>query len=210
MKVRFLTLAAALAAPVAIAVPATTGIAAPAGDLAAVQAYLGSLDTMTARFIQTDRAGKVLTGTLSLKKPGKIRFQYEKGVPILIVGDGKALFFIDYSVNQVQRWPIGDSPLSVLLDSKKDIGTFARIVPGGDPRVISVEASDPKHPQYGRITLVFARNAAASGGLMLQGWVALDSQNNRTTVRLSDQKTNVPVSDNTFRWNDPRRTTRGR
>src|SRR3546814_12784079 len=84
---------------------------------------------MTAQFTQTDRAGKVLTGTLSLKKPGKIRFQYEKGVPILIVGDGKALFFIDYSVNQVQRWPIGDSPLSVLLDPGKDMSKVAHVVP---------------------------------------------------------------------------------
>ncbi|RIA44384.1 outer membrane lipoprotein-sorting protein [Hephaestia caeni] len=210
MKVRFLALATAIAAP-AIVIPAATGIAAPAaGDLATVQHYLGSVDTMTAHFTQTDRAGKVLTGTLSLKKPGKIRFQYEKGVPILIVGDGKALFFIDYSVNQVQRWPIGDSPLSVLLDPGKDMSKVAHVVPGGDPRVISVEASDPKHPQYGRITLVFARDTGATGGLTLQGWVALDSQNNRTTVRLSDQKINVPVSDNTFRWNDPRRTTRGR
>ena len=210
MKVRFLTLAAALAASAAIALPAASSIAAPAtGDLAAVQQHLGSVDTMTAHFTQTDRAGKVLTGTLSLKKPGKIRFQYEKGVPILVVGDGKALYFIDYSVNQVQRWPIGDSPLSVLLDPDKDISKVAHVVPGGDPRVISVEASDPKHPQYGRITLVFAHNASAPGGLMLQGWVALDSQNNRTTVRLSDQKFNGSVSDNTFRWNDPRKTTRG-
>ena len=211
MKVRFLALAAAFAAPAAIALPATTSIAAPAsGDLAAVQKHLTSVNSMTAHFTQTDRAGKVLTGTLSLKKPGKIRFQYEKGVPILIVGDGKALYFIDYSVNQVQRWPIGDSPLSVLIDPSKDMSKFAHVVPGGDPRIVSVEASDPKHPEYGKITLVFAREDSAPGGLMLQGWVALDSQNNRTTVRLSDQKFNVGVSDNTFRWNDPRKGSHGR
>ena len=37
------------------------------------------------------RNGKVLTGTFTLKKPGKLRFQYEKGVPILIVAEGGAL-----------------------------------------------------------------------------------------------------------------------
>jgi outer membrane lipoprotein-sorting protein len=41
---------------------------------------------------------------------------------------------------------------------------------------------------------------------MLQGWVTLDSQGNRTTIRLDNQRFNVPVSDGTFRWNDPRRT----
>ncbi len=38
----------------------------------------------------------------------------------------------------------------------------------------------------------------------MQGWVMLDSQGNRTTVRLSNQRFNQPVSDGMFRWNDPR------
>ena len=143
---------------------------------------------------------------LTLKQPGKIRFQYEKGVPILIVAEGGALTFIDYSVKQVQRWPIRNSPLGVLLDPTRDISRYARIVGGGDSRLVSVEANDPKHPEYGRITMVFARNGAGPGGLVLQGWVALDSQGNRTTVRLTAQRYGVPVSDGAFRWNDPRKS----
>lgn len=177
----------------------------PAADLQLVQQHLRGLTTMTADFSQTDRNGKTLTGTFTLKQPGKIRFQYEKGVPLLIVADGGALTFVDYSVKQVQRWPVKNSPLGVLIDPSRDIGRYAKVV-AGDPRLISVEANDPKHPEYGRITLVFARNGAGPAGLALQGWVALDSQNNRTTVRLSNQRFGVPVSDQSFRWNDPRRT----
>ncbi|WP_028967410.1 LolA family protein [Sphingomonas phyllosphaerae] len=192
--------------PLAVLAAAAAPVAAQTGaDLAAVQRSIAGLDSMTAAFSQTDRNGQVLTGTLTLKKPGKIRFQYQKGVPLLIVGDGKALTFIDYSVKQVQRWPIGNSPLGVLLDPTRDISKYAKVVPSTNPGVLSVEAYDPKHPEYGRITLVFARSAAAPGGLMLQGWAALDSQGNRTTIRLTDQKFNVPVSDGTFRWVDPRR-----
>ena len=197
-----MTRAILAAAAVVIAAPAP----AQTNDLAQVQRHLQGVTAMTAGFSQTDRAGKVLTGTLTLKKPGKVRFQYEKGVPYLIVGDGKALWFIDYSVRQVSRWPVGDSPLGVLLDPTKDIGRVARVVSTGNPNVVSVEARDPKHPEYGRITLIFQRNASAPAGLMLQGWVALDSQNNRTTIRLSDQRFNQPVSDGAFRWNDPRRS----
>ena len=190
-----------IAAVAVVAAPAV----AQSNDLALVQSHLRAVNTMTAAFTQTDRAGKTLTGTLSLKKPGKIRFQYQKGVPILIVGDGKALTFIDYSVKQVQRWPIGNSPLGVLINPDKDIARYAKVVPSGDPRVLSVEGYDPKHPEYGRITMVFARDAAAPGGLMLQGWVMLDSQGNRTTIRLSNQRFNGGIDDGTFRWNDPRR-----
>ena len=192
-------LAAALSAPVAVQ--------AQTGDLAAVQRHLQALTTMTAGFTQTDRTGKVLTGTFTLKSPGKLRFQYEKGVPILIVAEGGALTFIDYSVRQVQRWPIKNSPLSVLLDPSRDISRYARLVQTGNDRVVSVEASDPKHPEIGRITMIFARDAAAPAGLVLQGWVQLDSQNNRTTIRLTNQRFGVPVSDGTFKWVDPRRST---
>ncbi|MEG3088440.1 LolA family protein [Sphingomonas sp. PB4P5] len=185
-------------------------VAAAPGELGRVQSHLQSVQSMTANFTQTDRTGKVLTGVLTLKKPGKIRFQYEKGVPILIVGDGKALWFLDYSVGQKQRWPIGNSPLGVLLNPDKDMTRFARVIPGGDPRIVSVEANDPKHPEYGRITLIFARSPTAPGGLMLQGWVALDAQNNRTSIRLTNQRFNAPVSDGTFRFNDPQRKTGGR
>ena len=179
---------------------------APSPEIAAVQAHLRSVQSMTATFAQTDRSGKTLGGTLTLKKPGKIRFQYQQGVPILVVGDGNALYFIDYSVKQVSRWPIGNSPLGVLINPDRgDLSRFAKVVPGVDPRIVSVEANDPKHPEYGRITMVFARDAAAPGGLMLQGWVALDAQNNRTSVRLSGQRFNGPIADNAFRWTDPRR-----
>ncbi|MEH3157434.1 MAG: outer membrane lipoprotein carrier protein LolA [Sphingomonas taxi] len=190
------------AAVVAIAAPA---VAQTAPEIAQVQRHLQAVSTMTANFTQTDRAGKVLTGTLTLKKPGKVRFQYEKSVPILIVGDGKDLWFLDYSVGQKSRWPVGNSPLGVLLDPTKDIAKFASLQPSSNPNVVSIEARDPKRPEFGRITLVFAKQASAPGGLMLQGWVALDSQGNRTSIRLSNQQFGVPVSDQAFKWRDPKR-----
>jgi outer membrane lipoprotein-sorting protein len=160
---------------------------------------------MTADFVQTDRMGKSLSGKLTLKQPGKIRFQYQPGVPRLIVGDGKALTMIDYSVGQVSRWPIGNSPLDILLNPSKDISRFAHVLPSdGDDRRLLVQARDPKHPEYGTITLAFARMPAAPGGLMLQGWTVLDAQNNRSAIMLSNQRFNGPVSDKTFLWNDPR------
>lgn len=195
--------------PFALAlIPALVTTAAPAfaqdASLAAVQAHLRAVETMTATFAQTDRNGKTLTGTLTMKRPGKIRFQYQKGVPLLIVGDGKALTMIDYQVRQVSRWPIGSSPLSVLLNPNKDLTGIARVLPTEDPRVLLVAARDPKHPEYGNITIAFARDASAPGGLMLRGWTVLDAQNNRSTVQLTDQRFNVAVADSAFRWTDPR------
>lgn len=190
-------------------IAAVAPVQAAAPTLAEVQAHLAAVNSMTAQFTQTDRNGRVLTGTLTLKKPGKIRFQYQKGVPILIVSDGSSLYFLDYQVGQKQRWPIGNSPLGILLNPARDASKFAKIVPTVDPRVVTVEAYDPKHPEYGRITLIFTRMPSAPGGLMMQGWVTLDSQGNRTTIRLTNQRFNQPVADNMFRFTDPAPPKRG-
>ncbi len=200
-------LALALAAPVALTAPvaAPAQAQAPQNDLAAVQRHLAAVETMTASFTQTDRSGRVLSGTLTLKKPGKIRFQYQQGVPILVVSDGKSLYFLDYQVGQKQRWPIGNSPLGILLNPARDASKYARVIRSSDPQVLSVEAYDPKRPEYGRITMIFVRQPSAPGGLMLQSWVALDAQANRTTVRLTNQRFNAPVADSAFRFNEPRR-----
>ncbi|MFZ2996554.1 LolA family protein [Sphingobium sp.] len=173
-------------------------------DLNRVNAYIRAVTTMTADFTQTDRNGQSLTGQLTLKQPGKIRFQYQKGVPLLIVGDGKALTMIDYEVRQVQRWPIGNSPLGALLDPSKDLTKFAKVIQTGDPSILSIQARDAKRPELGTITMIFNRDAGGPQGLRLYGWVALDSQNNRTAIRLTNQRYGVAVADSAFRWTDPR------
>ncbi len=200
-----------LTAALVLAVSAVPGVASaqPAAgtsgqSLAAVSAHLKAMKTMTADFAQTGQNGRTLTGKLTLQRPGKIRFQYQPGVPLLVVSDGRALSMIDYQVAQVSRWPIRSTPLGVLLDPDRDPSRFARIIPVADPGRLIVEAKDPKHPEYGETTLAFRKDAAGPAGLVLQGWTVLDAQNNRTTVQLTNQRFNVPVSENAFRFRDPR------
>jgi outer membrane lipoprotein-sorting protein len=205
--------ALALAAPAALLVPAALIVpAAPAAaqsdPLDQVVAALRGISTMKADFTQTDRSGQSVKGALTMKRPGRIRFEYEKGVDMLIVGNGSRLTMIDYAVNQVQSWPIGNSPLGALLDPSRDVKRYGRLIPTANPNVISVEVKDAKKPEYGTITLIFTRAAGAPGGLELASWVALDAQNKRTTVRLSNQRYGMEVSNSTFNFEDPRRTSR--
>ena len=204
---------AALALTLAAALPASAILApAPAvaaqGDLDRAVAALRGISTMKADFVQTDRSGQTVRGVMTLKRPGKIRFEYEKGVPMLVVSNGKSMYMVDYEVNQVQRWPIENSPLGALLDPSRDVKRFGKLVPTSHPDVVSVEVRDTKRPEFGVITLIFARDAASPGGLRLTHWVALDSQNHRTTVRLANQRYGVAVADSAFTFRDPRRSSR--
>ena len=206
LRLRALAFAASpLAVAALVPVPA---VAQANNGLAQVQSHLRAVDTMTARFTQTDRRGRSLSGTLSLKRPGKIRFDYGRNANMLIVGDGRALTFIDFDVNDRQRWPINDSPLSVLLNPDQDLSRFSRVV-RNDAQVLMIEARDPRRREFGTITIAFSKSGSAPGGLVLEGWNTLDAQNNRTQVRLSNQRFNVPVADSLFRVPSVRRGPRG-
>ncbi|GEO01474.1 outer-membrane lipoprotein carrier protein [Novosphingobium sediminis] len=200
----------ALAAPVvsAAASPPASPAAAVNPQVEQAVAALRAITTLQADFVQTDRNGQRLTGVLSMQRPGKIRFQYQPGIPLLIVSDGAALTLIDYEVRQVQRWPIRNSPLGALLDPNKDVARFATLNPTGHSEVISLDVRDPRHPEYGSITMIMLKKPSAPGGWELNSWVALDSQNRRTTVRLANQRYGVALPSNIFRWNDPRGTGR--
>jgi len=206
---------AAIAGALTLVVPATLAIptapaAAQADQLDQAVTALRSITTLRADFTQTDRNGQVLRGVLTLKSPGRIRFEYERSANMLVVSNGRSLTLIDYEVAQIQRWPIGNSPLGALLDPKRDVKRYGRLQPTSNPNVISIEVKDPKKPEYGTIALVFVRNAAAPGGLELASWVALDAQNKRTTVRLSNHRYGIAVPDSTFTYRDPTRRTGGR
>ncbi|MCL6741587.1 outer membrane lipoprotein carrier protein LolA [Sphingomonas sp. RB56-2] len=191
-----------------VAIVATLSAAAPAattGDLRAVETSLGATRSMTADFLQTDGKGRQIAGTLSLKRPGKIRFAYGGGVNALLVADGTTLHYLDYDVAQHSKWAIGKSPLAVLLAPNPDLERIARLVPSNNSQVVVVRARDTRRPEFGTLVLAFIRSSAAPGGLRLEGWTAIDAQNKKTTVRLTNQRYNVAVPDSAFGFTEPKR-----
>lgn len=166
---------------------------------------------MTADFVQTAQGSAgVMKGRMILSRPGRVRFQYEQS-QMLVVADGKALNLIDYKVGQLSRWPIRNTPLAVLLDPEADLSRYARELgpaEGGVPGMLTVEAKDPRHREYGVTTLYFRREAGAPGGLSIQGWQVLDAQGRTTQVQLSNVRFNVPVEASAFTFKDPRSSAR--
>jgi outer membrane lipoprotein-sorting protein len=194
------TLARATIAATLVAAPAIA--AAPSPDLARLKAHLSDVQTMTASFTQTNAKGQVDSGTLQMKRPGRIRFEYSGG-DLLLVANGKTLTFLDYSVGQKSSWPLGRTPLGPLLSASPDFNGKAEILPSTDSRVVVARARNAG--QYGQLTLAFLRTPSAPGGLQLYGWTAVDPQNHRTTVKLSNVRFNVAVSDAAFTYAEPKK-----
>ena len=193
--------------PAAIIAAAAPAAAAESPDLDKVRAHITSVDTMTAKFVQTDAKGRAAAGTLQLKRPGRIRFQYGSGDLLLVANNGK-LTFLDYQVGQKNSWDLNKTPLGVLLSANPDVKRIARIQPNADKRILVVRAKDPNHAEYGTLILAFLRSSAAPGGLQLYGWTAIDAQNKRTTVKLSDVRYNVAVPEGAFTYSEPKKRKR--
>jgi outer membrane lipoprotein-sorting protein len=189
--------------PVAIvAAAAAPAAAADSPDLAKLKAHIAAVHTMTANFVQTDSRGRSAAGTMQLKRPGKVRFEYGSG-DLLLVANGKTLTIIDYQVGQKSSYPLNRTPLGVLLSSSPDLKGRATIMPETNSKIVSVRARDPA--QYGSLTLVFLRSGSAPGGLQLYGWTAIDAQNRRTTVKLSNVRYNVGVPESAFTYAEPKK-----
>lgn len=198
----FSTTFARALAPVAIVAMTAPAAAADSADLARLKAHIAGVHTMTANFLQIDSSGHSATGKMDLERPGKVRFEYSSG-DLLLVANGKTLTLLDYQVGQKSSWPLNRTPLGVLLSSSPDLKGRAQIVPSGNPKVVSVRARDPT--QYGSLTLVFLRSGSAPGGLELYGWTAIDGQNRRTTIKLSDVRYNVAVPQSAFTYAEPKK-----
>lgn len=188
--------------PLSLAAAATPALGAPANaDLAELKAHISAVQTMTADFTQTDARGRMAAGTLELKRPGRVRFQYGSG-DLLLVGDGKRLYYLDYQVGQKNSWPLDKTPLGPLLSSSPDFNGKAEVLPSADSRVVVARA---RNTSYGQLTLAFLRSASAPGGLQLYGWTAIDPQGHRTTVKLSNVRYNVAVPESAFTYAEPKK-----
>ena len=197
------TFARALVPMAVIAAPSAV-LAAPSGELAKVEAHLNAVNSMTANFTQVDSKGRTLRGTLQLKRPGRVRFEYGGGANMLLVANGSRLTFIDYDVGQKSSWALNKTPLGLLLSDSPNVRRIAKIVPDKDPRVVVARARS----QYGSLILAFIHSNSAPGGLQLYGWTAVDPQNKKTKVTLSNVRYNVGVPESAFRYAEPKK--RGR
>jgi len=175
-NLRFLMAPALL---VVMALPA----AAEKISLPELSSYLNGIKTATGGFTQINDDGSTSTGRIYIKRPGKVRFEYDPPEQTLVISDGSSVAIIDAKSNlRPDAYPLYRTPLSVILARRVNLGR-ARMVTGysSDGTFTTVRAQDPKHTEYGSIDLVFTDNP-----VRLSRWVINDDSGGRTTVVLGD------------------------
>ncbi|SLN29024.1 Outer-membrane lipoprotein carrier protein precursor [Roseovarius litorisediminis] len=175
----------------AMAVPA----AAEKLSLSALSSYLNSLGTAAGKFTQINEDGTISTGRILIKRPGRVRFEYDPPEQALVVADGNSVGIIDPKSNTgTEAYPLHRTPLSIILAHNVDL-TRTRMVTGhtSDDKTTTVRAQDPDNPEYGSIDLIFT-----GGPVELRQWVIHDGNGGQTTVILGDLTKGVRLSDEQF------------
>ena len=163
--------------------------------LSAISAYLNDLTTLRAGFTQVNDDGSVNTGTVQLKRPGRMRFEYNEAGAATVLASANAVYIVDPKSNQVpETYPLRRTPLSLILARNVDLGR-ANMVVGHDfdGTATVVTAQDPENPEYGNIQMKFTGNPVE-----LRQWVVNDSGGGSTTVVLTGIEKGVNLPNRLF------------
>ena len=160
-----------------------------------IEQYFNSLRSLKARFVQSNPNGSVVQGTLYVRRPGRMRFEYDAPSQLKIVADGYQVTMWDNATRDFGQWPIGWTAASFLVKDP--------LVLSGDLQVEKLERVNglleatmiqARKPKEGKVIVRLAENP-----LLLRGWTIIDNRGNRVTVSLSDMQTGLQLADSLFK-----------
>lgn len=191
-------LPAAAMLPFALSAPAEAQI--NRADLTRITNYLNGISTMQGTFVQVGPDGDLSEGTFYMRRPGRVRFEFNPPNPTLIVADGFWVAVYDTIDKTYDRFPLSETPLDLLLRDRVDLRTSKSVRSiERSAGQLRVKAIDPNAPNQGSITMIFADNPLA-----LTQWIVIDAEGLATTVALSETKRNVKIPPEKFFINDPK------
>lgn len=179
----------------------------------ALQQQYDKVFDFKASFTQTTKGGvlriesKSGEGTVQVKKPGKMRWDYTRPEKQLIVSDGIRVYDYDPVTRElnVAEVPAGDqAPTATLFLSGK--GNILR-----DFKVSRVDSPvkgtaalrlDPRKadPEYAHLIVAFDPSS-----YQIRALKTLDDQGGETTIVFTDIKENTKIPDKTFTFVQPRK-----
>ena len=163
-------------------------------DLAKVSDYLNGIKSLKSSFVQVGPNGELDQGTLYARKPGKLRFEYAQPSPYLIVSDGVTIAVANRKLKTVDRYPLVDNPLNIILRENLNLSR--------DPRVTAVErqagtlrvtAAEQNGALKGQVTLIFRYPS-----IELAQWIITDAQGLQTIIALKSPQTEAAMSPELF------------
>ncbi len=193
--------------------------APPAGDTPDLHAILERMQKrydeakdFHARFTQNySRAvvgrATVSTGTITFKKPGRMRWDYDKPEPRMFLSDGKVLWLYESAEKQAFKQELKTSQLPAALAFLMGKGkitdefevSFAKDKSRGRPGDHRLALS-PKQPQSAYKSILFIVDPKE---FLVRESVLVDAQGNTNHFVFDGLAVNTKVADSVFKWSPP-------
>lgn len=155
---------------------------------------LATVKTARGRFEQYSPDGSFSTGQFAMQRPGKVRFDYDDPVPLLMVSDGTTVALQDSDLETTDRVPLKSTPLSLLLSDRLDFESQANVI---DVRRANgrtnITVQDKSGDMEGTLTLVLAAEDNS-----LVGWRTTDANGGNTSVTLTNVETGARLNPRLF------------
>lgn len=185
-----------------LTIVALTPLAAAADILSLddISAYLNKLQTAQGEFTQINDDASISTGVIYIKRPGKVRFEYNPPDSALVIAGSNTVVIVDRKSNQPpESYPLSRTPLSIILARKVDLAR-ANMVTGHtyDGTATVVTAQDPDNPEYGNIQLKFTADPVE-----LRQWIINDGNGSQTTVVLGELRKGGSLPNSLFDVGSP-------
>ncbi len=182
------------AVPVRAETPVATLTPADRGWIDRIQETLNGITTLKGRFQQIAPDGKRSTGVVWLDRPGRMRFEYDKPSPLLLVAGGGRLVFTDSALQQTTEIPLDKTPLGLLLRPQLSLSGDVTVTGfRHDNGMLQVTLVRSASPSDGSLT-VFMNEAP----LALRGWSVVDAQGRETRIDLFDLVAGAAMSAGLF------------
>lgn len=163
-------------------------------SLGRISVYLNAIKTLKGGFEQIDPNGAVEEGQFYIVKPGRMRFEYQPPDPLLIVSDGNTVAVKNAKLKTVDRYPLTDTPLDLILGDQVDLNHNLAITGMAEETgTLIIHARSQSSHAQGDISIAFSLQP-----LELRQWTIVDAQGLATTIALKDLQTGVAIPDDLF------------
>mgnify|MGYP003108908569 CR=1 FL=1 len=167
-------------------------------QIARAEAYLDTLKTFKADFLQIDSSGGIAEGDVYMRKPGRMRFEYKPPAQILVVADGLWLVFHDKELKETTRLPLVATPVNILLKENVSLSGDVTVTDvQHDAGTLRISIVDTENPDEGNIVLIFSDKP-----FELRQWLVTDAQGQVTSISLGKIEKNVQLKPELFTFFD--------
>ena len=159
-------------------------------DIARVEDYLNGITTMKASFQQYSEGEGLAFGRIYLRRPGRLRVEYDPPSEVLLIADGTLLSYYDAELNHIEQVPLRLSPMWFLLRDDVELGgdvTVTQFKKAANSILIGLVQSD--EPDAGSVLLELGDKP-----LELRQWTITDSAGSQVRVGLYDAEFGVDLN----------------